>query len=141
MKIVSLLLLTLFLAKGCANQNKIDMSTASIEYNTVTRGSNKTILVENQTVAVSSKRDEKSLPTPISDADWKLLVAEFQKLNLEGIPNLKAPTEKRFYDGAAIANLKIKYQGKTYETKGFDHGFPPQEIEKIVTQIVSFTQK
>jgi hypothetical protein len=62
-------------------------------------------------------------------------VEAFQEVDLEEIPNLKAPTEKRFYDGAAIANINIIYKGKTYESNGFDHGNPPLEIEKLVNKI------
>jgi hypothetical protein len=45
------------------------------------------------------------------------------------LKDLKIPTEKRFYDGAAIANLKIIYKGVN-ETPSFDHGSPPYEIKK-----------
>jgi hypothetical protein len=44
------------------------------------------------------------------------------------------PSEKRFHDGAAIANLKVTYKGKTYETTDF-HGFPPKEIQQFVAKI------
>jgi hypothetical protein len=37
-------------------------------------------------------------------------------VELDSLSKLKAPTEKRFYDGAAIANLKITFKDKTYET-------------------------
>ena len=56
---------------------------------------------------------------------------ELNKIDLENLPNLKAPTEKRFYDGAAIANLNIIYKGKKYQTSNFDHGFPPMEIKRL----------
>jgi hypothetical protein len=59
---------------------------------------------------------------------------------LDEIPTLKDPTQKRFYDGAAIANLKIRYQEKNYETTDFDHGFPPAAIEKLVNKIVSLAK-
>ena len=65
----------------------------------------------------------------------------FNDINLEEIKDLKSPTEKRFYDGAAIANLKITYQGTTFETPSFDHGFPPVEIKKLVTKINSFVKQ
>ena len=77
----------------------------------------------------------------ISDSDWKDLVAEFQKIKLEEVPNLKDPTQKRFYDGAAIANLKIRYQDKNYETVAFDHGMPPAAIENFVNKIVSLVKE
>ena len=141
MKILTLLFLTVFLGKSCSGQTIADLKTAVIEYNAQSRGIYQKVLVENQTVYVTKKRGDKAFEVKISDADWKALATEFQKVDLEGIPNLKAPTEKRFYDGAAIANLKITYQGKTYETKGFDHGYPPSEIKKLVTKLVSFTEK
>ena len=68
------------------------------------------------------------------------MVKYFQKINLEEIPNLKDPTQKRFYDGAAIADLKIRFEDKNYETTQFDHGFPPKEIEEFVNKIVSLAK-
>jgi hypothetical protein len=61
-------------------------------------------------------------------------------MELDSLPKLKAPTEKRFYDGAPIANFKITFQDKTYETPSFDHGFPPKEIKKFVNKINSFAK-
>jgi len=141
MKIAITMFLSMFIMGSCACQKNTDMNTAVIEYSAQSRGIYQKVLVENQKVFVSKNREEKAVEIKISDADWKVLTTEFEKLNLEAIPNLKAPTEKRFYDGAAIANFRITYKGKTYETKGFDHGFPPIEIKKIVVRLVSFTQK
>ena len=56
-------------------------------------------------------------------------------INLDELANYKDPTQKRFYDGAAIANLKVMYKDKEYRTTDFDNGFPPVEIEKLVTKI------
>ena len=99
--------------------------------------------MEKQTVTVSSDRNgkEKTVPTKISDADWKELVNCFKTIELDSLAKLKAPTEKRFYDGAAIANLKITYKDKAYETTGFDHGFPPKEIKKFVKKITSLAKQ
>lgn len=141
MKIAIAFFFSMFIVSSCVSQKNTDMDTATIEYSAQSRGIYQKVLVENQTVFVSKNRDEKPVETKISDEDWKVLTGEFEKLDLEAVPNLKAPTEKRFYDGAAIANLKIIYKGKTYETKGFDHGFPPAEIKKLVNKLVSFTHK
>jgi hypothetical protein len=61
-------------------------------------------------------------------------------LDLDLLSQLKAPTEKRLFDGAAIANLKITKQGKTFESQSFDHGYPPAEIEKVVNKMLSFVK-
>jgi hypothetical protein len=70
-------------------------------------------------------------PIKINEADWKEIVTYFDTVEIEQLSKFKAPSEKRFHDGAAIANLKVTYKGKTYETTDFDHGFPPKEIQQF----------
>ena len=142
MKIITLFLLTVFLGKSCDNVAQNDIKKATIQYTANTRGFYQRIVIINQKATVSRDRDEKEIPTEviISDEDWKELVGYFQKINLDEIPTLKDPTQKRFYDGAAIANLKIRYQEKNYETTDFDHGYPPAAIEKLVNKIVSLAK-
>ncbi|MFV7236430.1 MULTISPECIES: hypothetical protein [Flavobacterium] len=143
MKILSLLFLTIFLGKGCDSAKAQEISNAVIEYEANTRGFYQKITVKNQMVTVSKDRsgNDKPVPTKIADADWKELVECFKTVELDSLARLKAPTEKRFYDGAAIANLKITYKDKAYETTSFDHGFPPKQIKKFVNKITSFAKK
>ena len=143
MKILSLLFLTIFLGNGCDSAKAQDIETAVIEYTANTRGFYQKITVKNQMLTVSKDRDgnDKPVPTKISDADWKELVDCFKKVELDSLSKFKAPSEKRFYDGAAIANLKITYKDKTYETDSFDHGFPPKEIKKLVNTITSLAKE
>lgn len=141
MKILSLLFLTLFLGKNCQSQNNIDLSTAKIEYTANSRGLYNNTVVENKTVSVTETRDGKPISNSLTDAQWNSLIKEFQKVNLEEIPSLKAPTQKRFHDGAAMADLKITYKGKTYESQTFDNGFPPEKIKNLVNTILSFSNK
>ncbi|MGO4772896.1 hypothetical protein ACEN2I_14635 [Flavobacterium sp. W22_SRS_FK3] len=141
MKIVSLLLLVMFIGTGCSSQKKTDMTSTIIEYSAVSRGYYKNIVIQNQSVLVTNGRDAQTVENKIDDEKWKQIVGEFEKINLESIPTLKAPTEKRFYDGAAIGNLKITQNQKTYETQGFDNGFPPKEIEKLVNLLTDFVKE
>ncbi|MEZ7498321.1 hypothetical protein QO200_06175 [Flavobacterium sp. Arc3] len=143
MRILSLLLLTIFLGKSCEVQNKQNLESAVIEYTANSRGFYQKITVQNQMVTISIDRRglDKAVATKIADNDWEELVDLFSKIELDSLSKLKAPTEKRFYDGAAIANFKIKFQDKTYETTSFDHGFPPNEIEKFVNKINSFAKQ
>lgn len=137
MKIYALILLNIFLSKGCGSDEQIDMKSAVVEYTATTRGFFQKVTIKNQEVFVTKDRNSAEIgtATKISDADWKELVTDFQAINLEEIPNLKSPTEKRFYDGAPIANLKITFKDKIYESQSFDHGFPPAAIEKLVNKI------
>ena len=143
MKLLSLLFLTIILGKGCDNATAQDMQNTVIEYTANTRGFYQNITIKDQLVSVSKDRNnnDKAISTKISDADWAALINDFKELKLGTLKDLKAPTEKRFYDGAAIANLKITYKDKSYETTSFDHGFPPKEIKKLVDKINTFAKK
>lgn len=140
MKVITMILLTIFLGKGCSQETKNDLANASIEYIANTRGFYQKIIIQNQEVSISKNRNEegKGVTTKISDADWKELVNVFETIQLDSLSTYKDPTQKRFYDGAPMAKLKITYKEKEYESLNFDHGFPPVEIEKLVTKIVSF---
>lgn len=142
MKILAAILLTIFLGKGCSGEQKQDLANAVVVYEANTRGFYQKITVQNKKVTITRDRKGDDAKTnPISDADWKGLIAEFQEINLDDLENLKAPTEKRFYDGAAIGNLHVTYKDKTYATSGFDHGVPPAEIERIVNKILSLVKE
>ncbi|MWB95882.1 hypothetical protein GON26_16065 [Flavobacterium sp. GA093] len=141
MRIVSFLLLIMVIGTGCSSQKKTDMANTTIEYSAMSRGFHKKITVQNQSVWVESERGQDAVESKIDAGKWNQIVAEFEKVNLETISTLKAPTEKRFYDGAAIANLKIIQNQKTYETTSFDNGFPPKEIEKLVNLLTGFIEE
>lgn len=141
MRILSLLLLTIVIGTGCSSQKKADLTSTQIEYSAMSRGYFKKIVVQNQTVSVTNGRDLQPVESKIDDAKWNKIAVEFSKINLDSLSALKAPTEKRFYDGAAIGNLKITQNQKTYETAGFDNGFPPKEIEKLVNLLVDFAKE
>lgn len=114
-----------------------------IEYEAYSRGFYEKITIENQTVSVINQRDVKkgSEPIQISDDINKELNSYLNSVKLDQLATYKDPTQKRFYDGAAIANLKITVDGVEYKTIDFDHGNPPVEIEKLVNKIVSFGTK
>ncbi|MBC7847450.1 MAG: hypothetical protein H7Y10_13275 [Flavobacterium sp.] len=143
MKLFTMIFLSIFLGKSCESQNKNDLKTAVLEYTANTRGFYQKITIQDQMVSISKDRNgnDKPVATKISEKDWKELVAHFETINLESFPTLKAPTEKRFHDGAAIADLKVTYKDKTYQTASFDHGYPPEAIKKVVTKINSFAKK
>lgn len=142
MKAFTLLLLTIFLGKGCTEEAKMDMANTIIEYTANTRGYYKKITIQNKEVFVSRERGsaERGTPTPISDADWKELVGYFKEVDLENLQTYKDPTQRRFYDGAPMADLKVKYKEKEYQSATFDHGFPPVQIEKLINKITSFSK-
>ena len=143
MKVFTLLVLTIFMAKGCSQEAKNDIANAKIVYTANTRGFYQKITIQNQEISISKERDssDKGATSKISDADWKELVGYFEKIELDSLSTYKDPTQKRVYDGAAIAELIINYKEKEYQTKNFDHGYPPVEIEKFVNKLVSLVKE
>lgn len=114
-----------------------------IKYEANSRGLAFAIKVENQFLYVSRERDFKDYEEKIkiSDSDWKEIVTLTKAVDLSKVKDLKWPTEKRYYDGAAHANITFISDGVEYPANGFDHGFPPVEIEKLVNKIVKLTEK
>lgn len=143
MKLFTMILLSVFLSKSCEGQTKNDLETAVLEYTANTRGFYQKITIQNQMVTISKDRsgNVKPVATKISEKDWKELVGYFETIELDSLPTLKAPSQKRFHDGAAIADLKVTYNDKTYQTEAFDHGYPPVVIKKLVDKINSFAKK
>ena len=142
MKTITMILLTLLIGKGCSEDTQNDISKALLQYDAHTRGYHLKVIISNQKATISQARmpDSPSEQIKISDADWKELLGYFQKINLGELPKLKDPAQKRFYDGAAIAELKVLYQDKNYETTAFDHNNPPAEIKELVDKIVSLVK-
>ena len=143
MKILTTLFLVIFLGKGCGEANKLALENTIIEYTANTRGYYYQITVQNQMVSVSKDRSGKESPvvTKLSDSDWNEIITDFKAINLEDIPKLEAPTKYRHHDGAAMANLQIRYHEKVYKSQTFDNGYPPEPIAKLVNKINSFAKR
>lgn len=132
--------LSLFLAKGCDKELSQEMKAAQIEYSAVSRGYYLNISVADEKMNITRKRDDLGKNYNLTEKDWKELADLYKFVKLKDIPRYKAPSEKRFYDGAAIATFRVTYDGQTYESQGFDHGNPPAEIAGIVNKLVSFAE-
>lgn len=155
MKKIAVLVVLFFAIVGCNNQKKVvendsktkaevnEYKVPKIEYEASSRGFYEKIIIENQMVTVVNERDAKDNgeTAKISDDVNKELSSYLNSVQLDQLATYKDPTQKRFYDGAAIANLKITVDGVEYKTVDFDHGNPPVEIEKLVNKIVSFGVK
>lgn len=125
------------------SETKMQNEMPVIKYEANARGLAFAVKVENQILYVSRVRDFKDYEekTKISDADWNEIVALTKAVDLSKVKDLKWPTEKRYYDGAAHANIIFISGGVEYPANGFDHGYPPVEIEKLVNKIVKLTEK
>jgi hypothetical protein len=85
---------------------------SAIEYTANSRGFYQKITIQNQMVLISKDRsgNAKAVATKIAADDWGSGL--FQENRIGQPVKLKAPTEKRFYDGAPIATLKSRLKMK-----------------------------
>jgi hypothetical protein len=134
------MIFSLFMAKGCDPKLNEEMKKTQIEYTALSRGMYLNINIKDEKLSIITKRDGPAKVYELKSDDWKELAALYTAIDLKSLPSYKAPTQKRFYDGAAIANLHIVYEGKTYDSDSFDHGMPPVEIAAFVNKIVSFSK-
>ncbi len=149
MKTLASFILGLFMLTSCNSQKAIaekeSLTTKEmakqetlpvLEYEALSRGFYKKISIENHQVTVIAARNAKPVVFSISDEDWEELKSLYATVDKEGLATLESPTQKRFYDGAPIANFKVIEGDKIYESAAFDGGFPPKAIEKIVNKII-----
>ena len=125
------------------SNDKIQSVVPTLYYEATSRGVFLSIKVENQTLFVSKTRDfkEYEVAKTLSDADWKEISALASAVDLEKVKDLKWPTEKRYYDGAAHANITFESKGVKYPANGFDHGFPPAEVAQLVNKITKLAEQ
>lgn len=122
------------------SDSSINQEAITIEYSATSRGYYNKIVVNNKEITTLKDRNGNPKVTPCSEKKWNAIYSILKTVDIKNITNLKAPSDKRFHDGAAIANLTITYQDSVYESQPFDHGNPPQEINKLVKEILSLTQ-
>ena len=166
MKTIALVFLSLFLTKSCQNkkelvenaqaieatkieENKTEMAEnkvqtgTKVEYEATSRGFFSKIIFENNQITIASDRNnpEKGTVVMLTKEDVSEISNLIKAVNLDELPNLKAPSEARTYDGAAHANLTITSNGTVYTGAGFDAGNPPSSIAKLVSKLVSYSEK
>ena len=134
------ILISLISAEHSCTQSKKNQDSFSVEYTAHSRGTYNRIIINKKQISIENKRGEPPIIKSCSEASWNTLLNALNPIDIENISNLKAPSENRFFDGAAIANLKITYNGKTYESQSFDHGNPPNDIAELVKVILSISE-
>jgi hypothetical protein len=148
MKKIALVLLTIIFAVGCsstktAKNNVTDTKSGSglsFEYEASTRGAYKKVVVTKDSIVTIKDRDMKDVVSkPIAKGDWDKLTAAAEKINPEGLKDIKAPSVKHQFDGALMANLKLVKDGKEYRSATFDHGNPPSELAPVVNKIIAMS--
>ncbi len=131
-------LLIILSSISCVSQKQTQEqdSIKEIVFNAQTRGSLENITVSDYTVFYKTHGESKTFA--ITATQRKELDILIGKLNLENLSTLKAPSNKRAFDGAMHATLAIKTGSTNYVSSHFDDDDPPVEIKSIVKALRSY---
>ena len=110
-------------------------------YESMSRGYYKKITVENNSISVQNTREELAKTKSLTEEELATIEKAYKGIDVKELPNLKAPSEKRFYDGAPITNLEVRMDDHIYRSTDFDGGTPPKEIEELINTILEIADK
>lgn len=135
-----LLLITIVLITvGCPPSHRKDKAKEDITFIYQAAGmiTYKKVTITQDTVITANDRDESNeITTALEENSWKELMNELQKIDVNTLNELKAPSTGYTYDAALGATLTIKKDGVNYTSTMFDHGNPPQAIKGLVNSII-----
>ncbi|MCT4629798.1 hypothetical protein [Winogradskyella sp.] len=118
------------------NYNKV-----FIIYQANSRGSFEYIQISETEIKITKDRELKNLNShECKKEDWEALQKLLKGVDVENLDALKAPTDKRLYDGAAHATFSVIKGDVKMTSPTFDHGAPPKEIEALVNKVLSITE-
>lgn len=144
-KYIAIIVMMAVTAMGCSSsgnaQKQADVIITKLEYKAYTRGSNKEVTITRDKVQVKELRLGKNIEAtyPLSKDNWNNLVAMAQKMKLEKMESLEAPSKKHQFDGAMAAHLAITADSTIYTSVTFDDGNPPAAIKELVEEITGIS--
>lgn len=136
MKFIFVLLFPILMTETCS-QNNEQNKDISFTYETMTRGSRANYTLNKEEIkAVKNLGTETKASAKMTAKDWDNLIEKMKEIDVPNINQLKPPSDKRTFDGAAHAILTIKIGDKVYTSNSFDHGNPPSQLKSLVKAIL-----
>ena len=119
----------------------LEQQQTTLTYSAFTRGFFQELIITKNNFTVY--KDYEKLNPISKDLDlkkWRNCLKLLEPINLKNLPNLKSPTNRRQFDGAAFAQLTVIQNGDTIQSSSFDHQSPPAEIKPLVEYILSIQE-
>lgn len=138
-KIVFLAISIGLLSSCAAQKGNTQKIPEEIILKALTRGNFENISIINNKYTYKSPSSSKTYT--LNTKNKQDLNAIISKINLETITTLKAPSEKRLYDGAMNASISIKLDQKEYTSANFDHDNPPKTLKMLVDLLRNIAQQ
>jgi hypothetical protein len=107
-------------------------------YNAITRGRSENITLRGSTLQYKTTKE--SIFINLTKEQLAKVNTEVSKINLNEINTLKAPTNKRFYDGAMHTSILIKSNSMEYTSATFDDTNPPAELKALCDLLLNLAK-
>ncbi|MCI2229412.1 hypothetical protein MC378_09565 [Polaribacter sp. MSW13] len=133
-KILSLSLVLFF--SNCSSSKKVATPNFEVHFSAQNRGYSEIIDFSKNNLHLKTTREEKTVV--LSTKQLSSIQEALSEINLSEIASLKAPSEKRIYDGAMTAIIIIKKGNETFTSSGFDHDNPPKELTSLVSLLRTY---
>ena len=141
MKNLLIFLLVLATSQECSQLEQDKKVIRSVTYNAMTRGSSFKCIINDKKITVISKgSDLKNGEREISRQQWEDLGKVINRIQLENIGKLNAPSKESSIDAALIASVVITIDDKVFESSTFDHGNPPKELKPLTNKILALAE-
>ena len=123
-------------------EDSVRLDEHQIEYTISSRGIYTHVSISNGMIKIQKDRNHLEVAETRSCTKEELEAIEklTSTLNLQALSSYEAPTDKRLYDGAPSAILKISHLGQLYQTPNFDHGHPNAHIAPLVNTIADMAK-
>lgn len=128
--------LLLFISCVAQKQNTSQVSFEELVFNAQTRGRSENISLTNNKLTYKTLQESGSYN--LTQEELQQIQKEIAKINLNKIATLKAPTDKRMFDGALIAHLTLKTKEGNFTSSNFDHDNPPSELKALIDLLRSY---
>ncbi len=117
--------------------SEVSVEYPILEYYSHSRGFYYVLKVYTTYATIVKNPNDKPLKIEVPENDIIELQSMVNAISTKDFLAFKAPTEKRFFDGAPHTVLSIYKNGKIYKSQTFDGGFPPKGIEVLVNKVLS----
>ncbi len=123
------------------NVSKTIQDDVMISYQALSRASFEKISITKQSVTITNDRNLKDIKTyKCPEKEWNELMTLLNTIDTKSLPDLKAPTNKRLFDGAAHATVTLIQNKNEITSSSFDKGHPPKDIEALVNKVLSIKE-
>ena len=137
------LVCTCSLTKITANNvlTELKQNELTLVYKSHTRGYFEEISIcETSLILFNDHKKLNPIRKTISKKEWSKCKSLAAEIELKSIDKLTAPSNLRYTDRVAYAQLMVIQEGDSLKSSGFDHKNPPLELKFLVEHILSLKE-